>query len=406
MRGYVRQDGSSLRLEVLTDDPVAQLFADTEAPSPASLFGATTKGSIFIPSANARGRKTNIGGNMASVRQFSSRSAIFGLPDLSSRSICRVSINVPGLTGWAGLEVEKDRIELDQEKKVRSLEVHYRGGDHPPSRIKAGTIHMRASWDSEGGARSGTRIIRTSLEVTVSSSSIHSADVLAKPLLAVVRLFLLAFNGWVDVPWGTAEDTAGGRGAYWSGDLMVKPGEVPSAKVTEMPFFTLADLNGLRGVARWIDICDSHPRAVEPVVRPFISPRAPEENITSCCQGIEYWVGAHAAKKPTERLWARRGLKGHAKVTELITHVGERKIRRMVGDVDIWASALWHDYNELKHNPGARLDIDRARTMALSARILLQVALLREASGNQAIVARYLNDHRLQGLADQIKQIL
>lgn len=87
-------------------------------------------------------------------------------------------------------------------------------------------------------------------------------------------------------------------------------------------------------------------------------------------------------------------------------HAGERTWRRLVGDTTDWASAVWGDYNKLKHNPGVTLDPVRLRVLALTARLLLQIDLLNTAAASKAIGARYASHYLLNGLSDEVAGVI
>lgn len=184
----------------------------------------------------------------------------------------------------------------------------------------------------------------------------------------------------------------------WERNLMRDTDE-PGRRHLDFPLFTLADIGGVRGLARWTRLAREHWRATGPVVRPYRY-GAPliEEQLLSVCAGIEYWVAVHRRQG---RKWAAEKFYPRA----LASHVG-RSFSQWIGDVQVWTNALWDTYLDLKHLRPTAVDAERVLVLGTSARWLLAAGILDRAAGTKAPSRSIFDSEHLRHDRDVVRRTL
>jgi hypothetical protein len=158
--------------------------------------------------------------------------------------------------------------------------------------------------------------------------------------------------------------------------------------MTEIPLFYIADIGGLAGVKSWLELCESHPRLVRPILTPYHVGRPfAEQLLIESGTAIDYWRGVNARTMP----WANESLQPLAVARSLGQPFAE-----WVGDVEQWAELFWNNYNGLKHYiPNYQFDARTVHILALSGITAIACVALQAGAGHSSgICARILGGHR------------
>lgn len=407
-RGQLRRVDDFLQVETLTEELDGDFMRGRDLPD--LLIGALNAGSVVIPDVTGVGRSFNWGAGRSSSETFRARSLLFGIGDLLSlRSgrVLEVSAMFPAALSWAGLQVDESKVTTDGQNRVQEVSITLKRVKDPPGgRLGNGlTLVLRGHWQTSGGRSPGEpRQITTALEIVCRSTTPRHVADLVRPLEEAQNLLSLALDGWVDAAPGRAVlDTLDRQAApqFWTGRLMVPPPGARPMPSSPLAFFSLRDLGGARGLARWVRLCMEHPRAVTPLTAPLRSGgRLREEYLRSVAAAIEYWVTAN--KKTWGKGFTSKGF--YSRLQGLVRHAGSHAAK-LLGDSTKWADALTEDYNKLKHDPAAVIDPRRVGLLAMSGRLLLECTLLDDCAGTRAVSRRFASDYRLQEWTKELTKI-
>ncbi|MEU7767903.1 hypothetical protein AB0B25_22655 [Nocardia sp. NPDC049190] len=80
--------------------------------------------------------------------------------------------------------------------------------------------------------------------------------------------------------------------------MVPKAVETPPS-MNEYPTFLLADIGGLAGVKRWLELRNVHKRAAGPIVNRYrFGSTAAESQLLDIASAIEYWTAANRRNHP------------------------------------------------------------------------------------------------------------
>ncbi|NMM83103.1 hypothetical protein B2J88_01750 [Rhodococcus sp. SRB_17] len=411
--GYVslHADGY-FHIVVVTSHVDAAFNSSAELEYPESVVGMTNvRGSLFFDFA-AMSESKILGAARASTRTYKTRSTIIGvsLDELKSDKIKSLSIQLPNLTKWSGLDEIDESFTKDDSGRMMSWTGTVRSADPIVGALSSGLkLSLSTSWSVNGP--DDNRVVSAPLVVSTESTRPRNWHDLIGPLIAVQDLINLAHKGHVVANGGTATlDVMPGRRpsgapAFWSDRLMSVPdrGEAPR-NMNEFPAFSLADIGGLKGIRAWIKLDSEHPRATGPLVNRYRYGRAGVEmRLMEIAMGIEYWTGANRKLQ-----WAK-SVKVNGKAEKLpnaLTRKVGRPFSDFVGDPKAWSDLFWDSYNQLKHAPSFQYNVDDLYYLGESGALLLEAALLNRVAGNSIPAKAIFSSHRNQDIGQKITRLI
>jgi hypothetical protein len=418
--GYLDIDGGMVRVNTLMEDDdfsgdiglgVGRLGGGGQAQA---LVGIVPSGTVMVTGLGQTGQTLRFGNHSAaSTRTYRGRNLVFGIQNLGevrSPMLKAASAEFPGLLRWAGIpytDVDADRDQTGRVQSARIALLPVR--TLPAGRVRKGLrieVEMRWSFTESNEQRS----IETRLVIRCVSSQPVDADELVRALDHARFVLVLAFRGWIPAaPGAAAMDLR--RGAkwhtlpqFWSSRLAEHPKGAQTARLEALPYFTLADLGGARGLARWVQLCEANRRVIQPLLMFHRNGQTSvEDHIIAMCAAAEYLVGSRGKVRGWQDVPGKAG-GGLGKLHILAARLGAPWIN-FVGDLDRWADLLWKAYNDNKHYRKSTLDLPTLHCLAGSADLLLTCALLDAAAGNQKISKRFLQHHELDGLREALRQL-
>ena len=412
-RGWIASKGQWVEVETLNENASPHdLFLD-RSPDPSALAARFLDETSLLLHIRDRRPILRFGGApRASVNRFRAHTFISRVPvdRVRSERLRAAEAHFLGVRGWwpDGPPIELQQT-VDARNRSTGVSVATRETINGSGQMSGGrTLTIGTTWESSGSWDAHTLIA----PVLIRSESNRALDAFEhlRPLLQVQGLLSLAHLGFVRARSGGAvvdvkprtDDRDDPRSPLWNGSLMVPFPSVSEARSLELPLFTLGELGGPAGVARWCRLFDRHPRAFSPVVDRYHSgATSPQVGLREVAAGIEYWVNSH---KPAK--WAK-GTKGEklSAAFRLAEHVG-LLFGHWVGDGAKWAELFWNANNDLKHDPKYEPDDQEMADLAESGRMLLASALLNQTAGSKAPSRRQFRHMSLTHLGERVREMI
>ena len=355
----------------------------TVSDLPHAILAATEEGGAILLQLHGAATSRSIGGGKISTDRYSCRTLVVDsrLPDdIYSTRVFGVKAVFEGssLTKWAGLPTVHESATRSTDGVVTSIGVSIKPGKERRAALSRGhelVLQTSASADRSAGAGLDVREV---LSCRVTSRRAGDIDLPLRYLHRVQDLLSVAFDGFQPVTAGSAalewRGTRKHDASLWQSSLMPEASSlvVKLADHSGPPLFSLKDLGGVEGVARWTRLYDTHPRAVSPVMNAIRrQPASPEVQILEMNAAIDYWVNSHKG-----RVWRKRG--AH-QPEALALHLGEC-FAEWVGDTERWSADFRDFANALKHDPAFVPERTVALCLSRSARLLLTASLLNRAA--------------------------
>lgn len=417
--GYVVQDESTVRVQVLMDDDEVLDHFGGDRPDPGpptALLTFLPAGAFMISGFPRWGRQVRIGGAAASTLTFHGQNVVGPLShpsDLRSSKFREVSAEYRGLLAWAGLSAIKVSTMYNTDSKVKTAQIDLLEIPPLPSgRVRTGVrLDVQIRWEV-GPGDVEQRTIRTALEMRCISSTPTDVAELITVLDDARLAAVLAYRGWIAADPGRPKldlrngaTTAPGL-VHWNARLAETPPAARPARLDGLPLFTLDDLGNARGLARWTQLCADNRRVIHPLLLLHRNGSTTvEEHLQSICAACAYLVGRFRRQKV--RGWAAPAGSPNGEINvmyTMATRIG-RPWNRFVGNNAKWIDLLWKAYLDTKHFRGISVDLDAARTLAMSAEILLTCVLLDTASGTKKVSRSYLAHHTVEELRSRLRTL-
>lgn len=380
--GWARFENNVVRIDVLDEDVMESI--DRGPGRPAAWVGVLPEDSLLLLELHPT-KVTHRFSRVprASSRQYEARTVIGNVPvdELRSARLLEMTAHFHGIDWWAGMSAAREEwTESRGSERGWSLQVSE--GEALSAPLSRGRVlEVSASWGVDGPT--DRRVVSAPIAIGCRAKRPRDARDLLEPLIHVQNLLNLAFRGLVVAEGGAATvdiggtpDPRRGRPTVWTGHLSARPcSAIEPKNMTGRPMFDLKSLGGIQGVARWIRLCEQHPRAVAAVSRPFrVGPSSPEVALLETAAAMEYWVRANQPSK-----WAAS--KRYAQAT---AGRAGRAFAEWVGDPEAWGTAFWKANNDLKHDPAASIDARELSELSLAGHYLLTAVLLDRAAGTRA----------------------
>lgn len=406
--GFIQATDEWATLECLEEDAHAAWLRDDDDEPPVHAFAVITPQLHgLLLEIQWSGSTRNIGGYRASVRRYRGRTFVAGVPFDLLRSLKLSSLRASfiGVSGWAGMSAGQESFETDGKGRGKSWSVRLESPPGESASLPRGrTVSIGCDWRAEGPK--DRRIVATPVSITCAARRPTGQPFdLVGPLLRVQDLISYAYSGFVEAETGQAsldleptdrhhEETS----KMWNGALMVPTSAAAGPPdLKGIPLFHLATIGGASGLCRWIALCESHPRAVRPVVGPFrLGYPSAEVALLENAAAIEYWVNVHRRT----RQWAGKDRGPHA--TALALRVGVA-FSDFVGDPERWGERFREVNNGMKHDPSFKVEPRELVDLAVSSRALLASALLDRVAGNRVPSTAILGHHRHYQLRERLR---
>jgi len=399
--GYIRLgDRNLIEVATLNENPNG---AGVDPPVPRSITAATEHGGLILLSIARHRGSLAFGGGHASVHRYWARSLIAGVhpDDLRSDRVFELKLLFPSVHRWAGLTAATERFQSDKDSRLAGYSVELSSPEGLTVQLSPTLqLTIAAHWSVTGPT--DRRILYTPTSIACTSTRPRPINDLRKVLSWVHGLLCLCHGGCVIADGGTAVPDCEPNGmtpTYWDTRFMVCPRSAPEPELS-LPFLQLGTVGGVSALARWLRLCERHPRAVRPVIEPYAGVgRSASVRMLEVAAAIEYWINCHRRSAA----WAR---KHSLKPLNLAESVGKH-LATWVGDSKIWADLFWETYNGLKHEPGYSPDPDHVGVLAESGALLLTTALLDRIARNKMPAKVIFGDaHRTWQLRDAVQELV
>ncbi|GAA1347811.1 hypothetical protein [Saccharothrix algeriensis] len=408
--GYVKLgDRGYVEIDTLDEDPFdADVEGKLERTRPRAIYGVTVDTPVLLFQVDDAGGTEVLGGAKASVRRYRAYSAAISAlgPDLKSISVKEVEIFFPGIEQWAGVQVSEENAEYFDDRRLKGFTLKVENAAEEVVGISDGREVAVSSHWSIAGPRSRRSIFAPVSIICRSESPVELWDLL-QPIFRIQELISIAYDGFVVAEGGVIDfDMASKpptRPPFWNYFLMHVPNGVRVPKsLGEKPMFWLGSLGDASILARWIELCDSHPRLVKPISNFYRRGAAtPELRLMEAATAMEYWCSA-IKKKPGYE-WAKAS-KGEYPALVIAKHLGEG-FSSWVGNAEAWADLFWSRYNKLKHEPSFKVDEGELSFLASIGFRLLVAEVLSEVAGDVKVGALYLRNWRIDSLGGMAKNM-
>jgi hypothetical protein len=400
--GFIRVVDGNIEVQLLRESPGPPRKA-RRLGGPVAIVGATPGGGAVVLDVTRWGRRTNYGGSRVSIDYACADTLIAGVNvfQLTSVRITKVAARFLGeaVLKWVGVDAYETEISYDDSTRAPTAVITLL----PPRAesvplLRSRRLEVMSSWSLQATGERGPAI-DTGAEIAVSAAKPVAAAALLTPLLRLKELMGFAFNGAPSPPLSVSVMCDGPmrRASLWNSELMRTEPTRDSVERGLHPLFTVSDLGGVRGLSRWVALCERHPRAISPMrnVHRGLTSTYPVM-LMQVAAALEYWAAANARSAA----WARIRPPAEAVARRLGTRAS-----LWLGDVAKWADALTVYNNKLKHDPKYAVDPQDLRTLCESAYLVLAAALLCRAAESQAPATVLLSDYRFHRLGEQVRHL-
>ena len=403
-------DDSRLHLTALDPDPLASLergFGQITTP-PECLLGSTEVGGVVLFNLSSTGWTFASGLSKESVLRFGIGDAAIGL-DIEHFRDLRIrgaSVVFPDALRWANESTITSKSHRDAKGRLTAVDLKIKASNAPSSGplSKSRTLTLSGDWQVLEEGSSVT--VSSGLDVNVAAKRARNPEELLKPLRDIQLLLAVALQRPVMATRGAISlNGLNDSSQLWDYQLFERTAHrAPAKGGVDWPCFGLADLNGISGLRRWVDLCEAHPRAVGHLRGYTHGFGTLESELRTIAAGIEYWVALHRRRKAP---WALK--KGSNKQKEymlplrLAWKAGKPFADLVDGGVEQWAKQFWDSYNALKHDPGRQLNGSDLAFHTAVGLFLFETTLLNHCAGSQAPARAFLSHYQGQQLRSAVQ---
>ena len=392
-------DGAVISALAGTDDDPGASWLENPTNSQ-TVFGITEAGTVLAPIRSFQ-RTYTPGDIRVEVVRWKASNLLVNAPydEVNDDTVAATKLFYLGLGSWSGRTEHVD--EPFNDDGVSGWRIEVRTEQERTVAIDEGfELTVEHGWTLTGPP--DNRSLNRPLKI-----GIRSAE--RRPLAEhIVRLdavhALLSVSHWkpVTAASGVAQLDPGSRrrAVLWD-DTMTNDLVEPDSN--EFPIFTLADINELSGLAAWVKVCLTRPRAVTPIVRHrLFQNQTAEARLLSTAAACEYWTASNA-RNPTAH-WARK-VRENQVPSAIGTSIGD-KWPDWIGNAERWAKLFYGTYIQLKHT-AQDADLDVVDALEYSARWLLTASILDQCSGSSAPSDRIFSDRGLRyPMPDRVRALL
>lgn len=402
-RGWIQIGDGEVRLDVLEEDPSSGWPADP-LPIPKSVVGVLSAGAVMMLEISPRIPTIRMGNYCVSTARYHARSILgnLDLDHVKSDRLRSLSASFALSSRWDGLpRLQEEWVQDEVGRAVSWTGRTPNASEYSANLTDDRRLTVLADWSVDGSHQE--RRVSQLTRFTVESSSPQELWDLMEPLLIVQDLINVAHGGFVAAETGRAVadldnlDEQRVPTWFWSAPLHYLAPQLPKVDMQRTyPLFTLADIGGIDGLARWVYLRQQHPRGLSPITRPLRQgPLSPEVGILEAAAAIEYWAKAHKLVEETSE---------PRYVQALIEQVREPFIE-FCGDPEIWTNRFWQSNNAIKHASELAHGDDELTLLARSARYLLTAVALAHVAQSQTPVKALLKSPNLQSLSNALRSM-
>lgn len=409
--GYVRlSEQGWFEIATLADSQDLMTEQGPRDRDVAFICAATTATSAAFLDVQSTGPHVVLAGYKASTENFRAGIAVAGVvpDDVVPSATLETQVDYHGVNEWFGFRPVDTKFETDDQHRLTSVTAKVEAVEPLSHGLGADLVlKARVRWNASHDDDAMT--FDTPASVSIESETGCEVDSHLVAHAAVQDLLSLAYEGFAVAHQGAIRFAGAGipmkAEPLWCRRLMFRPPGIDSAKSKGRPLFSLADLGGMGGVCRWVELRALHPRAAGPLVTQYrIGSAVVEHNLLAIASAIEYYDAAcrrsHSwAKQP------KNAKKDEPLPMRMVRQVG-KPFAELVQKPDAWADRFWAMYNGLKHDPSHQYDPYEMAFLTKAGRVLLLCTLLMEVAGNGLPAAAVCRSHRLEGLRRQLPVIL
>ena len=308
--------------------------------------------------------------------------------EIDDDTISTSQLHYVGLGSWSGRPDHVDEPITERDGHGWRIEVHK--GQERTIPIDADfDLTIEHDWTLTGPE--DQRSLQRPLKVGVRSSQRRPVRNHVERLDAVHALLSVAHWKPVSAIRGVAQlaPASKKRALLWDHSMVA---EVVRPDSNEFPIFTLADIGDLSGLAAWVTMCLTKPRAVTPIVRHrLVENQTPEARLLYTAAALEFWKASNA-RNPTAA-WAKKVRE--FEVPEAVGRSVGQAWEEWIGDPHRWAKQFYGTYVQLKHTADV-IDPDVVNALEYSGRWLLTASILDQCAGSATPSNRIFSDRGLR----------
>ncbi|GAA1069777.1 hypothetical protein GCM10009641_88400 [Mycobacterium cookii] len=308
--------------------------------------------------------------------------------EVDDDTISASQMHYVGLGSWSGRPDHVDEPITERDGYGWRIEVH-QGQERTAEIDPAFDLTIEHDWTLTGPE--DQRSLQRPLKVGVRSSERRPLREHVERLDAVHALLSIAHWKPVSAIRGVAQLAPGSkkRALLWDHTMVA---EVVRPDNNEFPVFTLADIGDLTGLAAWVNVCLTKPRAVTPIVRHrLFQNQTPEARLLYTAAALEYWTASNA--RNPDAPWAKKV--PERKVPEAIGNSVGQAWEAWIGDPDRWSKQFYGTYVHLKHTANL-VDPDVVDALEYSGRWLLAASILDQCADSTASSDRIFSGRGLR----------
>ena len=418
-RGWIVRSGGWVNIDALEerDPPGVMLdgrFDDDNRPE--ALVGRLPTTTIVALELLLRGH-TKVFGQNASTRRYRARTLVAQVPlhRLRSSRLTSLSSEYLGLSHWSGIQAGTETWTNGEDGTIREFELKL-GTTAPDltARLSGGRrVVISSKWSVLGP--DDDRRISIPMTIRIESNRPVKVFELLAPLVQIQNLISTVCSGFVSVTTASAgldlttpegREESAPRLPCWSGPLFECPAGVAPAGRTTWPILSLSDLGGVEGIARWIRLCEQHPRAASPAVSPYrFGVSTGETELLTLAAAFEYWVAVHRHDRVAwaDRSAKPRGTSDHEFMMQCLAKRAGGSFAEFVGNATRWCADFSTSYNRLKHDPSAEIDFALLSDLVQSGRLLLFGLLADRAAGTRTPTRKLFGHHAYNSLQSRLQ---